>query len=93
MNCEALGQLRARVFGKHLLTELDTLFNSPSTISLFIWETRLGSGSFQIQVLTLIRNIAENRLRHARSPVHLHRIQDINIPYIFESVIVDPTRT
>ena len=24
MNCEALGQLRARVFGKHLLTELDT---------------------------------------------------------------------
>ena len=23
MNCEALGQLRARVFGKHLLTELD----------------------------------------------------------------------
>ena len=24
MNCEALGQLRAKVFGKHLLTELDT---------------------------------------------------------------------
>ena len=23
MDCEALGQLRAKVFGKHLLTELD----------------------------------------------------------------------
>ena len=43
-----------------------------STISLFIWEARLGEGSFWIKVLTLIQNIMENRLRHARGPVQLH---------------------
>ena len=30
----------------------------------------IGKGSFQTQVLTLIQNITENRLRHARGPVH-----------------------
>ena len=29
------------------------IFNSPSTISLFIWETRLGKRNFQNEVLTL----------------------------------------
>ena len=45
------------------------LFNSPSTFSLFIWETRLGKDRFQIEPLTLIQNITENRLRHVRGPV------------------------
>ena len=27
-------------------------------------------GSFRIEVLTLVQNITENRLRHARGPVH-----------------------
>ena len=46
------------------------LFNSPLTNSLYIQETRLGKGSFRIDVLTLVQNIMENRLRHARGPVH-----------------------
>ena len=46
------------------------LFNSSSTISLFIWETRWGKGRFQIEVLNIVQNILENRIRHARRPVH-----------------------
>ena len=42
------------------------------TISLFIWETRLGEGSFWIKVLTNIQNIMVNRLRLAKGPVQLH---------------------
>ena len=53
-----------------LVIERNKLFISPSTISLFVWETRLGKGSFQIEVLILVQNITENRLRHARGPVH-----------------------
>ena len=30
----------------------------------------MGKGSFQIEVLTLIQNITENRLRNAKGPVH-----------------------
>ena len=33
-------------------------------------KTRLGKGSFQIEVLTLVQLMTENRLRHARGPVH-----------------------
>ena len=40
--------------------------------SIFIWETRLGKGSFQMEVLTLVQNITENRLRVARGPVHFY---------------------
>ena len=50
------------------------LFNPSSTISLFIWDARLGKGSFQMEALTLIQNITENRIRHARGPVILHRV-------------------
>ena len=54
------------------------LFNSTSTTSLFIWETRVGNGSFWIKVLTLVQNIIENKLRHARGPVHVkHRVRYI----------------
>ena len=35
----------------------------------------LGKGSFQIEVLTLVQNIMENRLRHARGPAHLHCVR------------------
>ena len=35
----------------------------------------LGKGSFHIKVLTLVQNITENRLRHARGPVHLHCVR------------------
>ena len=48
---------------------INKLFNSPLTISPFIWETRLGKVRFQIEAMTLIHNITENRLRHARGPV------------------------
>ena len=58
-----------------LVIERNKLFISPSTISLFVWETRLGKGSFQIEVLTLVQNITENRIRHARGPVHLHWVR------------------
>ena len=58
------------------------LFNSPSTIGLFIWETILGKESLRIKVLTLVQNITENRLRHARGPVHLHRVGYIHIPTV-----------
>ena len=34
----------------------------------------MGKGNLQTEVLTLIQNIMENRLRHARGPVHLHRV-------------------
>ena len=44
-------------------------------ISLFFLETRWGKGSFWIEVLTLVQNISENRIRHARVPVHLHLIR------------------
>ena len=43
------------------------LFSSPLTNSLYIQETRLGKGSFRIDV----QNVMENRLSHARGPVHL----------------------
>ena len=37
------------------------------------WEkTRLGKASFRIEVLTLVRIIMENRLRHARGTIHFH---------------------
>ena len=52
------------------LIKTSVLFNSPSTISLFMWETRSGKDRFQIKVLTLVQNIMENRLRHAIGPVH-----------------------
>ena len=48
------------------------------TISLFIWETGLGKGSFRIKVLTLVQLITENRLMHARGPVHLHRVRYVD---------------
>ena len=48
------------------------LFNSQSTISLFIWEARLSKGSFRTKALTFVMNVMENRLRHTRGPVHLH---------------------
>ena len=44
-------------------------------MSLFIRDIRLGKGSFQIKVLTLVQLIMENRLRHARGPVHLDRVR------------------
>ena len=39
-------------------------------LCLFILETRVGKDRFQIEVLTLVQNITENRLRHDRGPVH-----------------------
>ena len=59
--------------------ELKTLFNSPSTISLFILEQDWVKAGFQIEVLALIQNLMENKHRHASGPVHQHRVS-----YIFE---------
>ena len=53
-----------------LVNERNKLFNSSSTISLFIREQDWVMTGFQIEVLTLVQHITENRLRHARGPVH-----------------------
>ena len=42
------------------------LFNPPSTISPFIWVQDWVKTGFQIEELTLVQNLMENRLRHAR---------------------------
>ena len=48
----------------------------------FIWETRFSKAKFQIEILTLVQNITENRPRHARGPVHyIESVTFIN--YIF----------
>ena len=38
---------------------------------------------FQIEVLTLIHNLTENRLRHARGPVHYHQVHSMNAGCFF----------
>ena len=49
-------------------------FNSLSSTSLFIWETREGENRIPDRGWILIHNITENRLRRPSSPVHFHRI-------------------
>ena len=51
--------------------KINKLFNSPSTISLFIWETRLGKDRFQIEALTLIQNIMERSCSISPSQLHI----------------------
>ena len=52
-------------------------FNSPSTISFFIWETKSGKERFQIEALILIQNIQRTDLGmlevllNSPSPLHL----------------------
>ena len=46
-------------------------------MSLF-WKQDWVKTGFQIEVLTLIHNLTENRLRHARGPVHYHQVHYMN---------------
>ena len=46
------------------------IFNSPLSISLFIWVQDWVKTEFQIEVLALIQNLTENRIRDARGLVH-----------------------
>ena len=66
-------------FKSHFITLIIRNISHQPSVFLF-GKTRLGKETFRIKVLTLSNSqlIMENRLRHTKGPVHLHRVHYIH---------------